>query len=330
MNSVENKNQIVDINGYVHVINGRVLCFKSDLYDLSENSDDVKYLTEFVNGLPTKRCFDASFGDFTIYLFTKVSDGIAVTQGDLYVYLQELPQDVSDKVKAAIDEYIRSSNQIVEIATNVLDKYDIYAVKGKAIAIKNHAFDLNNPLDVSRILSLSDDLFDRDKFLPPIYGNATMAVMVSMENRECAVAMECISDLPDDVAEKLKAVMDEQEKMRVAAVERIRNNNQIVEIATNVLDKYDIYVVNGKPIGIKHHVWNMDNPEQLDNIVGIAKDLFCVPDMRAIYGEDTICILTHSGGEYCGGEYCRAALGIHDMSGLPADVVKKVKAVMAL
>ena len=68
MNRVENKNQIVDINGYVHVINGRVLCFKSDLYDLSENSDDVKYLTEFVNGLPTKRCFDASFGDFTIYL----------------------------------------------------------------------------------------------------------------------------------------------------------------------------------------------------------------------------------------------------------------------
>ena len=105
MNRVENKNQIVDINGYVHVINGRVLCFKSDLYDLSENSDDVKYLTEFVNGLPTKRCFDASFGDFTIYLFTKVSDGIAVTQGDLYVYLQELTQDVSEKVRQAINEY---------------------------------------------------------------------------------------------------------------------------------------------------------------------------------------------------------------------------------
>lgn len=223
---------------------------------------------------------------------------------------------------------VENKNQIIQIATDVSGEYDIYAVKGKAIVIKNHVLDLDNPLNVSRILSLSDDLFDRDKFLPPVYGNATMAIVVSMEERECAVAMGCMSDLPDDVAEGLKAAMDRQEKMRAAAVERIKRENRIVEIAADVSGKYDIYVVNGKPIGIKHHVWNMDNPEQLDNIVGIAKDLFCVPDMRAIYGEDTICILTHSGGEYCGGEYCRAALGIHDMSGLPEDVVRKVKAAM--
>ena len=42
MNSVENKNQIVDINGYVHVINGKVICFEPDVYDLN-NPEDVEY-----------------------------------------------------------------------------------------------------------------------------------------------------------------------------------------------------------------------------------------------------------------------------------------------
>ena len=216
-----------------------------------------------------------------------------------------------------------SDKRIVEIATNVLDVYDIYAVKGKAIAIKNHAFDLNNLLDVSRILSLSDDLFDRDKFLPPVYGSDTMAVMVSMEDRECAVAMGCISDLPDDVAEKLKDAMNEQEMARAAAVERIKSSNQIVEIETDVLGKYDVYVVNGKPIGIKHHVLNVDNPDHLDNIVAIAKDLFCVPDLPAIYKEDTICIFVPYDKKYC-----RSMISISDMGGFPDDIVKKVKAVM--
>lgn len=220
-------------------------------------------------------------------------------------------------------------NKIVLVATGVLDKYDVYAVKGKAIAIKNYIFDLNDSCDVSRILSLSDDLFDRDKFLPPIYGNNTMAFVVSMESRECAVSMGCISDLPDDVAGKLKAAMGEQEKTRVEAIEHIKSDNQIVQIATDVSGKYDVYVVNGKPIGIKHHVLNMDNPDHLADIVSTAKELFCVPDLPAIYKEDTICIFVHSGGEYCGGEYCRAAISISDMAGFPDDVAKKVKAEMS-
>lgn len=197
---------------------------------------------------------------------------------------------------------------------------DVYVVNGKVICFTSDILNMDNPRDVDEVLTLSEVLYV-EKGYSAIHGKDTMCVLVKHSDGEhYMISMACIFDLPEDVQVKARAAMDEY----------IRSSNQIVEIATNVLDKYDIYVVNGKPIGIKHHVWNMDNPEQLDNIVGIAKDLFCVPDMRAIYGEDTICILTHSGGEYCGGKYCRAALGIHDMSGLPADVVKKVKAAMAL
>lgn len=99
----------------------------------------------------------------------------------------------------------------------------------------------------------------------------------------------------------------------------------IVEIATNVLDKYDVYVVNGKPIAIKNHVLDVDNSEHWADIVSTVGELFCVPDLPAIYEDDTICIFVPSGDEICGGECCRAAISIADMSGFPVDVVEKCK-----
>ena len=214
MNRVENKNQIVDINGYVHVINGRVLCFKSDLYDLSENSDDVKYLTEFVNGLPTKRCFDASFGDFTIYLFTKVSDGIAVTQGDLYVYLQELPQDVSEKVKAVIEEYhslqaLYKNNQIVDVGENV------YVINKKPVYIYPDALDLHKAADVDEICRLVCDTGDDMAERLTRFGKDTMLVLgTEHEEGRYNISSGDIGILPDDIQKKVKAAIDEYIKVQ--------------------------------------------------------------------------------------------------------------------
>lgn len=99
------ENKIVDIgDGYTYVINGRVIGFLPSVYDINK-PEDAEHLIEFVNGLPTERCFDANFGDFTMYMFMNVSDGILITQGDTRVYLKELPQDVSEKVRQAINEY---------------------------------------------------------------------------------------------------------------------------------------------------------------------------------------------------------------------------------
>lgn len=69
----------------------------------------------------------------------------------------------------------------------------------------------------------------------------------------------------------------------------------------------------------------MDNPEHWADIVSTVGELFCVPDLPAIYEGDTICIFVPSGNEICGGECCRAAISIADMSGFPVDVVEKVK-----
>lgn len=142
-----------------------------------------------------------------------------------------------------------------------------------------------------------------------------MCVLVKHSDGEhYMISMACIFDLPEDVQAKVKAAM----------AEYIKSNNQIVQIAMNALDRYDVYVVNGKPIAIEDNALDIDNPDHLADIVSTAKDLFCVPDLPAIYKEDTICIFI----PYADKEYCRSMIGISDMTGLPDDIVKKVKAVM--
>lgn len=102
-----------------------------------------------------------------------------------------------------------------------------------------------------------------------------------------------------------------------------KSKNQIVEIATNVFGKYDIYVVNGRLIGIKNHIMDLDNPDNLGDIVFTAKEMFNDPSLPAIYGENTICILVPSGEESG-----KAATAISDISNYPYDVVKKAKVVI--
>lgn len=300
----------------IYVVKGKAIAICDNALDLSLD-EDVEEILRFADKLYVDKFLQPCYGEDTICVLCPMDNReYAVSMS----YLSNAPQDVSEKVKAAMAEYIKSNNQIAQIASDVSGEYDIYAVRGKAIAIKDYAFDLSDSYDVSRILSLSDDLFDRDKFLPAIYGSDTMAVVIAIGNGEYTVSMTCISGFPDGIQKKLKAAMDEQEKMRLAAVERIKNENQIVQIATDVLDEYDVYVVNGKPIGIKHHVLNVDNPEHLNDIVSTAKELFCVPDLPAIYKEDTICIFAPYDKKYC-----RSMISISDMGGFPDDVVKKVK-----
>lgn len=120
----------------------------------------------------------------------------------------QIQDDVVKKTKAVIDEYVTS--QIIYVTND--DKYDFYIVKGKPVAICNHAFDLNDSYDVFCLLSLSDSLFDKDKFLPAIYGSDTMAVVMPLENGEYTVSMVCISDLPDDVEQSVRSVMNDYKR----------------------------------------------------------------------------------------------------------------------
>lgn len=105
MNNVENKNQIIDIDGYVHVVNGKVICFEPDVYDLN-NPDDVEILLDFVSYISNPDNHECTwFGDSnTIHLRSlykndckKVVLGIG--------HFNCLEDDVKERVRSAVDEY---------------------------------------------------------------------------------------------------------------------------------------------------------------------------------------------------------------------------------
>lgn len=100
------KNQIVDIDGYIHVVNGKVICFKSDVYDLN-NPEDVKSLIEHLESLFASPHLKPVYGDQTMYYFELDSDvnSIFVGMGDINVFLTNFSEDVQEQVKDAVNEY---------------------------------------------------------------------------------------------------------------------------------------------------------------------------------------------------------------------------------
>lgn len=136
------EDQIVDIDGYVHIINGVVICFNQNIFDLSKQKD-MNHLIELskdVKSRPEKYsykndtvlCFsildDTAANDvipFTEeelnrmcssseekqeYLEGKIN-GIPMNElpylddGSLSVYLEHLPKETSEKIKKALNEY---------------------------------------------------------------------------------------------------------------------------------------------------------------------------------------------------------------------------------
>lgn len=97
-------NPIVDIDGYVHVVRDKVICFKSDMFDLSNDayvcllSNIADYLTD---------CFD--------------DDDMAVIVVDVigrrsfsFEKITTLSDDVQRKVQVAIDDYKLRRKGIVD------------------------------------------------------------------------------------------------------------------------------------------------------------------------------------------------------------------------
>lgn len=102
---LKQKNQIVDIDGYIHVVNGKVICFKSDVYDLN-NSADVKSLIEYSESLFASSHLKPLYGEQTMYILEHVSDSMRnVCRGDINVFLSNFSEDVQEQVRSAVNEY---------------------------------------------------------------------------------------------------------------------------------------------------------------------------------------------------------------------------------
>ena len=102
------KNQIVDIDGYIHVINGKVICFKSDVYDL-DNPRDVEDLLSFMDDLSeSDNLFFGQIDDDTVIDLRRgpnSNEVIVGLGGYLPCLVEHLDASVKEKVMGAVDEY---------------------------------------------------------------------------------------------------------------------------------------------------------------------------------------------------------------------------------
>ncbi len=205
MNSVENKNQIVDINGYVHVINGKVICFEPDVYDLN-NPEDVKYLCDWTKDMWNDEYLRKKYNDDTLAYVEKSSDGTQniVSTGSITVYFKSVSEDVSKKVKAAIEEYhslqdLYKNNQIVDIGENV------YVINKKPVYIYPSALDLHKAADVDEICRLVCDTGDDMAERLTRFGKDTMLVLgTEHEEGHYNISSGDIATLPEDIQKKVR------------------------------------------------------------------------------------------------------------------------------
>ncbi len=163
---------------------------------------------------------------------------------------------------------------IIEIATDVLNKYDIYVVNGKTVAIREHCLDLNDLDDMAAFLEYAEELFVVDD-LRAVYGTDTVGVLCPYEDDKCVVSVGHLDGLPEDV----------QKKCRLAI---LKQKNQIVDI-----DGY-IHVVNGKVICFKPDVYDLHNPNDVADLVLTSFEIGVDDKFPLVHGNDTILFLDKS------------------------------------
>lgn len=99
------ENQIVDIDGYVHVINGKVVCFEPNVFDLKD-IQDVKNLVDLSASLFVSEIRPAIYGEDTMAVIKRHPDGVRRILS--MSCITGLPESLQQKVRCAVREFSKS------------------------------------------------------------------------------------------------------------------------------------------------------------------------------------------------------------------------------
>lgn len=100
------KNQIIDVDGYVHIVNGKVICFESDVYDLHnlKHVEELLYLSlRMSSDDEDDKFYYGGYGDNTILFLDRNPDNpveLTETMGSL----RYMPEDYRRKIEGVLYE----------------------------------------------------------------------------------------------------------------------------------------------------------------------------------------------------------------------------------
>lgn len=96
----ELKGKVVSVSDFVHVVNGKIICFKPGTYDL-ENVHDLKRLISFSEKLYVSSWYPRRFGRETVCCVTKYPDADEFS-ADTNHFIDEFPEDVRSDLREAM------------------------------------------------------------------------------------------------------------------------------------------------------------------------------------------------------------------------------------
>lgn len=106
-----NKHTIVDIDDYIHVIDGKVICYEPDTIDF-ESEEQVENLLGIVSQAFTRELLPEDCGKANTRIVIsgkKENENKWVFTG----YIDDFPSEVLEKVRTAIDEYKKRTSNTV-------------------------------------------------------------------------------------------------------------------------------------------------------------------------------------------------------------------------
>ena len=111
INDMINEHTIVDIDDYVHVIDGKVICYEPDTIDF-ESKEQVKNLFGMVSKLFVHELYPERYGHGNTRLVI-AGDKTNVRKHVHVEGMHHFPLELKEKVKVASDEYEnRAGNKV--------------------------------------------------------------------------------------------------------------------------------------------------------------------------------------------------------------------------
>ena len=212
IHDIMSKHVIIDIDDYVHVIDGKVICYEPDTIDF-EDEEQVKNLFGIATNLYKNGFYTEEYGHGNTRFVISGSKEYVEKYGNIDS-MTHFPSELKEKVQQAILEY---ENQLKKehirdmMKQHVIVDIDehIHVVDGKVIYYEPDTIDFEDEEQVENFFGMVEDLFVHELY-PERYGHGnTMLVITGDKN--CAdkyLSMNGMHHFPSELKEKVKVAIN--------------------------------------------------------------------------------------------------------------------------
>ena len=319
INDMMNEHVIVDIDDYVHVVDGKVIYYEPDTIDF-EDEEQVENFFGMVEDLFVHELYPERYGHGNTMLVITGDKDCA----DKYLSMNGMhhfPPELKEKVNQAVLEY---ENQLKnEHIRDMMKQHvivdiddDIHVVDGKVIDYEPDTIDFDDENQVHDFFDMVSKVFVHE-LLPERYGKGNTCVVITgtKSDRNKIISMQGMHHFPSEIMEKVQqAVLEYENQLKNERIRDMMKQHVIVDI-----DDY-VHVIDGKVICYEPDTIDFESEEQVKNLLDIATNLYKNGFYTEEYGTGNTRFVI-SGSK----EYVEKYGNIDDMTHFSSELMEKVR-----